>query len=226
MTQIREIMMQWMMALAVLAMISLPAMAQEKAADTAVPWSTEVTACDRLTAHGLDPHAVAPGQGRADILAHIEEAEAACRAAVAEDPENPRLNYQMGRLLGYSGRGEEAMPFRMKAVELDYPQSLFVIGFLYSTGNTIDRKDICRTGELWRKSAQKGLLSGQISFSRWAILGRFSECPSVTVDATEIIGFLTAADEQTDRYYEGMVIEDYLRAATALAEYEARNGTE
>jgi tetratricopeptide (TPR) repeat protein len=46
---------------------------------------------------------------------------AACQRAVAADPNNPRLNYLLGRAYGYSDRGEEAMPYRLKALEADYP---------------------------------------------------------------------------------------------------------
>ena len=70
------------------------------------------------------------------------ESAANGREAVAADPENPRLNYQLGRAYGYSGMGEEAMPYRLKALEKDYPQSLFVIGYLYLLGRTIEQ-DTC-----------------------------------------------------------------------------------
>ena len=74
----------------------------------------------------------------------------------------PRLNYQLGRAYGYSGRGEEAMPYRLKALEADYPQSLFVIGYLYSIGRTIE-PDICKTYELWQRAARYRRLAALVA---------------------------------------------------------------
>jgi tetratricopeptide (TPR) repeat protein len=104
-------------------------------------FSQEVTECDRLASHGRDPGHVAPAVSSSGM--DKPAAIAACQQAVDADPDNPRLNYQLGRAYGYSGRGEEAMPYRLKALEADYPQSLFVIGYLYSIGRTIE-PDICK----------------------------------------------------------------------------------
>ena len=90
-------------------------------------FSQDVTECDRLASHGRDPGHVAPAISSSGM--DKPAAIAACQRAVAADPDNPRLNYQLGRAYGYSGRGEEAMPYRLKALEADYPQSLLVIGY-------------------------------------------------------------------------------------------------
>ena len=167
-------------------------------------YSQEVTECDRQAGHKLDPYKVVPGKSRPEI--DLEAAIAACKAAVAKDPENPRLHYQLGRAYGYSGRGEDAMPHRMKAVEANYPQSLFVTGFLYMNGQTIE-KDVCRGAELIRRSAQMGRLAGQVAFPRHALRGDFDDC-DVPMDRDEMLGFLAAAEEQTREYLDTMLIED------------------
>ena len=78
-------------------------------------FSQTVTLCDRLAAHGRDPGHVAAAVDSAamDKPAAIK----ACHDAVSNDPDNPRLNYQLGRAYGYSGQGERAMPYRLKALE-------------------------------------------------------------------------------------------------------------
>ena len=136
-------------------------------------WSQEVTECDRLTSHGRDPGHVADPVSRADMdkPAAIE----ACKAAVAADPENPRLNYQLGRAYGYSGMGEEAMPYRLKALEQDYPQSLFVIGYLYLLGMTIDQ-DVCKAYELWQRGAKYQRLAALVALPRHTMQGDFDTC--------------------------------------------------
>ena len=134
------------------------------------------TACDVLASHPDDPNRVAPGRERAEIAKDFPGAIAACRSAVDRDPTNPRLQYQLARVLGYSGQGELAMPHRAKAVEGRYPQALFVVGYLYLTGQNENPKDPCRAGELIRESAIEGRIAGQIGFPRYAMQGLFDGC--------------------------------------------------
>ena len=67
-------------------------------------FSQAVTLCDQLAAHGRDPGHVAPAVDSATM--DKPAAIGACHNAVSNDPENPRLNYQLGRAYGYSGQGE------------------------------------------------------------------------------------------------------------------------
>ena len=123
------------------------------------------------------------------------------------DPGNPRLQYQLARVLGYSGQGELAMPHRAQAVEGRYPQALFVVGYLYLTGQNENPKDPCRAGELIRESAIEGRLAGQIGFPRYAMQGLFDGC-SVKVDRAEMLGFLDAAAQHVaGEYYRTMLVE-------------------
>ena len=168
-------------------------------------WSQEVTECDLQTSHGLDPFHVAPPVSRSTM--DFEKAQAACEAAVKLDPENPRLNYQLGRVYGYSGQWEKAMPYRLKAVEAEYPQSLFVIGYLYFTGTTIDEKNPCKTVTMWRRGAQLGRLAAQVALPRHYVRGDFAAC-GVDIPKAELIGYLNDADAQTDDFYTSMLIED------------------
>lgn len=175
-------------------------------AETITPWwSQEVTECDRQASHGLDPFHVAPPVSRSTM--DFEKAQAACEEAVKNDPDNPRLNYQMGRVYGYSGQWEKAMPYRMKAVEAEYPQSLFVIGFLYFTGTTIDEHAPCKTVNMWRRAAELGRLAAQVALPRHYMRGDFDAC-GVDIPKGELAGFLDAAAAQTSDFYTGMLIED------------------
>ena len=95
-------------------------------------YAREITECDRQMAHPDDPHRIAPGVTRknADLPAAVQ----ACEAAIAADPENPRLHYQLARAYGYSGLGKKALPWRARSVAAGYPQSLFVVGFITLLG--------------------------------------------------------------------------------------------
>jgi tetratricopeptide (TPR) repeat protein len=175
-------------------------------AETLTPWwSQEVTECDHQASHGLDPFHVAPGVSRRTM--NFEKAQAACEEAVRLDPENPRLNYLLGRVYGYSGQWEKAMPYRLKAVEKEYPQSLFVIGFLYFSGETIDEKNPCKTVTMWRRAAQLGRMAAQVALPRHYVRGDFDSC-GVDIPKAELAEYLEAADAQTSDFYTSMLIED------------------
>ncbi len=169
-------------------------------------FSQDVTECDRLASHGRDPGHVAPAVSSSGM--DKPAAIAACRQAVAANPDNPRLNYQLGRAYGYSGQGEEAMPYRLKALEADYPQSLFVIGYLYSIGRTIE-PDICKTYELWQRAARYRRLAALVALPRQALRGDFEACgPAIRPDVLR--AYLSEAKAQSNDYYVGMLVDDLL----------------
>jgi hypothetical protein len=167
--------------------------------------ATGVTECDRLAAHPSDPDRVAQGVAQNDF--DLPSAIAACRAAVAADPTNGRLNYQLARSLGYAGRGKEAAPYRAAAVKADYPQALFVVGFIHLFGLNEAEKDACKAGDLIRRSALKGRQAGLVGFPHWAMSGLFDGC-AVSRDKAEMAAFLSRAKTQTDGdFYQGLLIE-------------------
>ena len=167
-------------------------------------WSQEITECDRLAAHGLDPGHVGPPVTRADM--DTDAAIAACSEAVGNEPDNPRLNYQLGRAYGYAGRGEEAMPYRLAALEAEYPQSLFVIGYLHLIGVTIEQ-DTCRALGLWQKAAHYRRLAALVSLPRHYLRGDFDAC-SVEIPAADLAAYLAEAKTLSSDYYVGMLIEE------------------
>lgn len=169
-------------------------------------WSQEVTECDRLAAHGRDPGHV--GTPATSSTMDKEAAIAACHEAVEADPDNPRLNYQLGRAYGYSGRGDEAMPYRQKALDADYPQSTFVIGYLYLIGRTIDQ-DTCKAYELWKTSAKNRRLAALVSLPRHYMKGDFDQCDGEISNA-DLRDYLEEASKQSDDYYVGMLVADLL----------------
>lgn len=177
------------------------------AADAPKPtWSQEITECDRQASHGEDPWHVAPGKEKKDM--NFATAIPACLEALKKDPDNPRLNYQMGRLYGYSGQWEKGMPYRMKAVDAKYPQSLFVIGWLYLSGDTIDKKDPCKTITMWREAAKLNRLAAQVGIPHYQKLGAFKGC-GVEIPNEEMLGYLDAASKQTNGdFYIRLLVEE------------------
>lgn len=167
-------------------------------------YSQKPTGCDVLAAHPDDPNKVAPGVSQSGM--DKPAAIAACEVAVAADPENPRLRYQLGRAYGYSGLGEKSFVHRKIAIAADYPQALFVNGYLHLLGENKAEKDPCRAGELLRRSAQYGRLAGQIGFPKWTLEGAFKGC-AVKQDPAELLSFLEAADQQTGDFYTEVAID-------------------
>lgn len=175
------------------------------AAILAAPAAAGVTECDRLAAHPADPDRVAPGVAQRDV--DLPRAIAACQQAVAADPANPRLNYQLGRVLAYAGRGVESRPFRDVAVAGNYPQALFVVGFITLFGLNDQPQDSCRAAELVRRSALAGRQAGAIAFVHWALEGRFDGCPTPQ-DRAEMAGFLKSAREKSGGdFFQGLLID-------------------
>lgn len=177
-------------------------------------WSQTVTECDQLAAHSLDPGHVGPGVTSKTM--DKEAAIIACHDAVKADPENPRLNYQLGRAYGYSDRGEEAMPYRLKAVEADYPQSTFVIGYLYFVGRTIDQ-NTCRALSLWQISARNRRLAALISLPRHYLRGDFDEC-GVEIRDADLREYVEEAGRTSSDYYVSLLVEDMLAELDARSE--------
>jgi TPR repeat protein len=176
-------------------------------------YSQEITECDRLASHPDDPFKLAAGvsEGKVDLAKAIP----ACLEAVTRDPKNPRLNYMYGRVLGYAGRGAEALPYREAAVDGDYPQALFVIGYITLYGYNFQPKDVCRAGELLHRSALHDRIAGQLGFPRYVLEGRFDTCPGVRRDPAEMLEFVAAARKQFGSdYYKGLLadaLEDDLK---------------
>ncbi len=176
-------------------------------------YSQVPTECDRLASHGDDPYHVAPGLEKPQM--DLPRAIEACRAAVKADPSNPRLNYLLGRTLGYSGRGAEGLANREAAIAANYPQALFVIGYMSLTGMNQQPKDLCRGAELIRRSAQQNRIAGQLGFVYYVLRGDFKDC-KVRKDKQEMLGFLAAARKVADGdYYQNLLankLEEDLRA--------------
>ena len=176
-------------------------------------YNREVTKCDELAAHPSDPEKVTDGVGEKSV--DKEKAIEACLSAVEADPNNPRLNYQLARVFGYSGRHAEGDKYRLQALKSGYPQSLFVLGYIRLEGWDGRAADPCYGGELIRRSAQVGTYAGLIGFPHYASTGRFENCDAYPViDQQEINSFLDQAEERAEDYYQEILVKQ-VKAAFA-----------
>ena len=163
----------------------------------------EITECDQLVSHGEDPDRVAPGVSPVLLFA----GEAACREAVAKDPENMRLRYQLARVLFYAQKTEESMPHLNFAAEAGSEQAQFVLGYITDGGLQGVKKDACKVEDLWVRSARQGRFAARVSYPRHVANGRFKGC-NIQASSSEIMSFLDAAKGQADGYYQEILVEE------------------
>lgn len=181
-------------------------------------YSQEVTECDRLAGHPDDPHKVVPGLGtRAmDLPAAIQT----CRTDLAQDPQNPRLLYQLARALTYNGRVTEALPIIEQSAAAGYPQAIFVTGYLYLEGAYSAPKDACRAAELIRESALYGRVAGQLGYPAYVLAGRFEGC-ATSQAREELIELVETARKTRLDYYPAVLAESLLAQLKAAGDSTA-----
>ncbi len=178
-------------------------------------WSRAITECDRLAGHPNDPESVTDGIEQEDM--NFDAAIAACLRDLENDPDNPRLNYQLARAYGYAGRHEEGQRYRDAALHAGYPQSLFVVGYIRVTGWDGRGTDPCYGGELIRRSAHAGRFAGLVGFPHYALTGAFDDCDTwPVVDRDEMLGFLETAVDKADGYYQVILVEQLTERVRAL----------
>lgn len=147
--------------------------------------------CDWLANHPYDPWRVTAGIEAEDV--DTGKAIPACIDAAARRPGEPRLQYQAGRALFYAGRTEEALPYLYRAaVEMDYPQAQYVLGYLKDVGLQGVSVDSCGAGRLWRRAALQGLFYAEYSVAKWTLEGRFDNCDWHMAPG-EVLRFLKSA---------------------------------
>ena len=126
-------------------------------ADSIVPQSLAavVTACDISAGDPDDPRRITDGVRWG--LVNMRLAVRHCSAALADDPTNPRLLHQMGRLLDIQSRYDEAEAFYRLAGTLDYSAALVNLGYLHRAARGREQ-DYVEAMLLYRKAADQGNL--------------------------------------------------------------------
>lgn len=164
-----------------------------------------VTECDRLAAYPDDPGRVGPGARTEEI--DLPKARAACEADVAAQPDNPRLRYQLARILFYQGETRRAVDEMRRAADFGYAQAQFVYGTFISKRRPDAPTDICLTERYWLASAKGGRQAARVSYVRHFLKGKFEGC-RIHASREEMQQLIdTAAANATD-FYERLLIED------------------
>lgn len=163
----------------------------------------EITECDLQAGHPSDPQHLGPGVSSGAMI--LQKAIPACRAALAANPESARAHYQLARSLVYWADANgadisEGMEHLEIAAGKDYTQALFVLGLMYR------REDrACEIEALTRKAADQGLKSARLTYVDDVLAGLYQGC-ELGADKATMAGYLKAAAEQVNGYYEGMLL--------------------
>jgi TPR repeat protein len=156
--------------------------------------TARVTECDRLAAHPSDTQRLTPGIKQPDV--DIPAAKAACSAALAANPGDGRILYQLGRAYFYDGDLEQGIAYFRQSDAVGYAQGQFVLGLIYAQGNGVE-PDACIAGSLWVKAArQRHLYSKVFLVNNW-LDGMFDPC-ELGVTAQELDGLVSMAAELAD----------------------------
>jgi TPR repeat protein len=167
--------------------------------------SGAITECDRLAAYPDDPHRVGPGARREEI--DLPKARAACEADVAAHAGNPRLRYQLARILFYQGDTRRAVDEMRRAADLGYAQAQFVYGTFVSKRRPDAPTDICITERYWLASAKGGRQAARVSYVRHFLKGKFEGC-DIHASRDEMRQILATAAANATDFYERLLIED------------------
>jgi TPR repeat protein len=180
--------------------LSLPAQAQDK-----------ITECDRQAGHPSDPDKVVPGIDSKDV--DHSKAVAACQQAMADDPNNARVVYQLGRVLFYKKEWAEGFRYVEKAATMGHRQAMFVAGYIH-TGATPEflKADHCKSLAWWQQAAERGHYAGELSLSRNYLRGVYKSC-NIKLDHAKIIAYLESAQKKTKDYYQIIFVEYLLEQA-------------
>jgi len=93
--------------------------------------SNNASECDILAADPDDPQKIADGVLVDDM--DTDKAIEACLTELEENPDNERLQFQLGRALMAAGHSEDALPLLEKSAEKNYPAALGYMGHLQET---------------------------------------------------------------------------------------------
>jgi hypothetical protein len=167
--------------------------------------AAKVTECDRLAAHPDDPDRIAPGVERKNM--DLQQALARCEADAAQQPSQPRLRYQLARVLFYAGQNERAVAEMRAAADNGYRQAQFVYGTMINYRREHAPSDICLTERYWLAAARAGRQAARVSYVRHVLKGRFASC-TIQASATEMRALLATAAGEARDFYERLLIED------------------
>lgn len=147
-----------------------------------------VTDCDKYAASDTDPSAKAPGVPIDTVNSAL--AVRACKAAVQQFPNAPRILFQLGRAYQKAENFDSALQQYRKAAEQNYAAAQNSLGNMYADGQGVPADD--QQAIAWyRKAAEQGLAAAQNNLGTMYWYGR-----GVPKDAQQAVAWFSKAAKQ------------------------------
>ncbi|WEX10864.1 caspase family protein [Chelativorans sp. AA-79] len=161
-----------------------------------------LNACDELAGDPLDVQGVVKGVYPNDI--RLDEAQAACEAAVRDHPDVARFKHQLGRVLYAKGEYQQAIAYFQAALDAGHVRSGQLLGRFYQLGAGV-RKEPEKAIPLFQAAAERGDAYAQYSLGRALLLGS-----GLTADVPRGMELLTQSAESGHTYAMNQLGAEYL----------------
>lgn len=193
--------------------------------DTQRGMKAMVTDCDLYAADPNDPQRSVPGVTNG--LVNIRDALRACAFALAADVDNPRLQFQLGRVLEIARRYDWAEHFYNLAGQQQYSAALVNLGFMARKG--IGREvDQGRAFDFYMQAAAMGNLRARTNIGTAYNLGegvpKLPEEGVLWYRLAASSGWANAITALGDSYRQGNGVEKDMEKAASLYAAAAESG--
>ncbi|MCA3273862.1 MAG: sel1 repeat family protein [Roseomonas sp.] len=154
------------------ALLGATPLVQQSAAQPAPGVAPGITDCDRLA----QPLRSAVGRaalvdGVAPTAIDVPRARAACEAAIAAHPQEPRFQAWLGRVFSAGGLHAEAAAAYRRAAEQGNPVAQSKLGLMLQNGQGVARDD-AQAVQWYRRAADQGLAIAQNNLGYALATGR------------------------------------------------------
>ena len=130
--------------------------------------------CEKLATHPRDATANTPGVDLDSLAQNAEPAIAACREAVAQNPNVSHYLALLARATAAGGRRDEAVDLYRKAADAGDARAMVSLGLLLESGDGIPR-DLVAANALYEKAAARGSADGAINLAVALMSGKGAE---------------------------------------------------
>ena len=155
-----------------------------------VETSQLIHVCDELAAPPSDPQKPPSIAGVAFEKIEASQAISACQAALAAAPDEPRLQFELGRSFHAATRYSDALEWYRKAAAQNYAPAQFGLFVFYANGFGV-AKDEAEASRLVRQAAELGYAPAQFTLAV-----RYATGSGVTQDDAEAARWYRKAADQ------------------------------
>jgi uncharacterized caspase-like protein/TPR repeat protein len=184
------------------------------------------TPCDLVAADPFDPNRV--GEGVINGLVNTRLAIRLCTEAVTKDPGNPRLEFQLGRVLSIREQWDEAEHYLVKAGEKGYPIALSARAGMYRLGYGRPQS-FEFAAYLYGQAAQLGDTVGQFNLGKfyqegWGVEQSYPNALA-WYHKVASVNYPPALDSLGNMYKDGVGVPQNLEVAAGYYRRAAEHGS-